>query len=267
MKSKILFALIVLVVLPNCVKADGNNYINSVGVEISNTDYEMMLDHFSEERIEYMSQDTYNLIQGKTIGDTNTNTTIMEYSEINGVPTEREVPTTRTGNTFMVTGYKTLSLSVMDLEGTEKLIEFANMWTIIPSKRVFDVIALRFTGNTSLALGTQTGEQLYEKDGTTGAVFYSNYGTNINRQSNGFGISMNLIDGNVASITNIINCLSNGTGGQIFASYQHATKNVTLAQSKDYYLDYYGLGHVVKFNSDTIKNKYDNTAGLSITAN
>ena len=47
-----------------------------------------------------------------------------------------------------------------------------------------------------------------------------------------------------------------------YATYQHATTNVSLATSKSYSFNSTGLGGVLKFNTSQISNYYDGMEGV-----
>ena len=51
--------------------------------------------------------------------------------------------------------------------------------------------------------------------------------------------------------------------GTIYASYQHAKTNVTLATSKKYTIAQGGYGNVLLFDNN-VQIKYDNMTGVSI---
>ena len=88
--------------------------------------------------------------------------------------------------------------------------------------------------------------------------------TNINRQDNGFGISMNITnDSTINYLENYIESAVEFTGNFQWAgaSYQHATSNTTLAQSKSYTLAEDGKNGVILFTGN-IGSKYDNMPGV-----
>lgn len=53
--------------------------------------------------------------------------------------------------------------------------------------------------------------------------------------------------------------------GRVFASYQHAAKKISLADSKKYTISFAGYGNVFLFNSDNIREHYDGMAGVYVT--
>ena len=84
----------------------------------------------------------------------------------------------------------------------------------------------------------------------------------IQKQKDGFGVSIKLLEnGNDMKISQYFRTTS---GGTIFGSYQHAKKNITLANSKKYSISHSGYGNVFLFD-ETIKDYYDGMAGVDIS--
>ena len=96
-------------------------------------------------------------------------------------------------------------------------------------------------------------------------VSYSWNGTNIVIQSNGFGISMNLIDSGTkfyADIEAIVQASSQYA--KVYGSYQHARLNVTLSDSQAYNISPAGLGSVFNF-ATSVEDYYDGMGGVDIS--
>lgn len=158
---------------------------------------------------------------------------------------------------------KKLSLTLSDNENGYGDIFVGLLWKMIPSTRAFDVIAVRYVGMTDID-GTQWGRQIWGTNGNYSYVDYGWNGTNINRQDNGFGISMNITnDSTINYLENYIESAVQFTGNFQWAgaSYQHATSNTTLAQSKSYTLAENGKNGVILFTGN-IGEKYDNMPGV-----
>ena len=136
-------------------------------------------------------------------------------------------------------------------------------WKTVPKVKSFDVIAIRTTNSPTLE--NYVGEQ----DAMVGSEFkytiYDYKGANSKIFSNGVGISMNLYDDATADMLVQIAAEFRVNKDAIFyTSYQHATSNVTLAQSQEYNLSSDGLGGVINFTNSTIRNRYDGMAGVYI---
>lgn len=275
--------LIILFVPFGFVKAqnisDDITYItNQNGVRISITDYNLLTNIYSDAYIQTMTSEGYENFKAKNININNLVKSEKYYKteidHLNNVVTNTEVTENEFNNynpniqtlsvsNFVETQYKKLSLTLSDNHNGYGDIFVGLLWRMIPSTRSFDVIAVRYVGMTDVD-GTQWGKQIW---GTNGNYTYVNYGwngTNINRQDNGFGISMNITnDSTINYLENYIESAVQFTGNFQWAgaSYQHATSNTTLAQSKSYTLAEDGKNGVILFTGN-IGSKYDNMPGV-----
>ena len=275
--------LIILFVPFGFVKAqnisDDISYItNQNGVRISMTDYNLLTNIYSDAYIQTMTSKDYENFKAKNININNLVKSEKYYKteidHLNNVVTNTEVTENEFNNynpniqtlsvsNFVETQYKKLSLTLSDNHNGYGDIFVGLLWKMIPSTRSFDVIAVRYVGMTDVD-GTQIGRQIW---GTNGNYTYVNYGwngTNINRQDNGFGISMNITnDSTINYLENYIGSAVEFTGNFQWAgaSYQHATSNTTLAQSKSYTLAEDGKNGVILFTGN-IGSKYDNMPGV-----
>ena len=275
--------LIILFVPFGFVKAqnisDDISYItNQNGVRISMSDYNLLTNIYSDAYIQTMTNEDYENFKAKNININNLVKSEKYYKteidHLNNVVTNTEVTENEFNNynpnvqtlsvsNFVETQYKKLSLTLSDNHNGYGDIFVGLLWKMIPSTRAFDVIAVRYVGMTDVD-GTQYGRQIW---GTNGNYTYVNYGwngTNINRQDNGFGISMNITnDSTINYLENYIGSAVEFTGNFQWAgaSYQHATSNTTLAQSKSYTLAENGKNGVILFTGN-IGEKYDNMPGV-----
>ena len=275
--------LVILFVPFGFVKAqnisDNISYItNQNGVRISMTDYNLLINIYSNAYIQTMTSEGYENFKAKNININNLVKSEKYYKteidHLNNVVTNTEVTENEFNNynpniqtlsvsNFVETQYKKLSLTLSDNHNGYGDIFVGLLWKMIPSTRAFDVIAVRYVGMTDVD-GTQWGKQIW---GTNGNYTYVNYGwngTNINRQDNGFGISMNITnDSTINYLENYIESAVQFTGNFQWAgaSYQHATSNTTLAQSKSYTLAENGKNGVILFTGN-IGEKYDNMPGV-----
>ena len=163
------------------------------------------------------------------------------------------------------TTYKNIQISTIPSNITNTfLIDLTNLWLKSPYIKSYDVIAIR-TDDATVIEGTQEGTQTYiYKNGSTGTIDYSNNGTNMVKASNGFGISMNLVDdANTYECTIEAIVTATTRWATVYGSYQHAATNVTLAQSKSYTISHNGYGEVINF-ATAVQNDYDGMQGVSI---
>ena len=275
--------LIILFVPFGFVKAqnisDDISYItNQNGVRISMTDYNLLTNIYSDAYIQTMTNEDYENFKAKNININNLVKSEKYYKteidHLNNVVTNTEVTENEFNNynpnvqtlsvsNFVETQYKKLSLTLSDNHNGYGDIFVGLLWKMIPSTRSFDVIAVRYVGMTDVD-GTQLGRQIWGTNGNYSYVEYGWNGTNINRQDNGFGISMNITnDSTINYLENYIGSAVEFTGNFQWAgaSYQHATSNTTLAQSKSYTLAENGKNGVILFTGN-IGEKYDNMPGV-----
>lgn len=193
---------------------------------------------------------------------TTNGTTTTEISEEEATNATKNIATRGASYT---TTYKNIQISATPT-GTKNRysIELTNLWLKSPYIKSYDVIAIR-TDDATVLEGTQNGVQSYiYTNGSVGYVYYSNNGTNMVKASNGFGISMNLVDA-----ANTFECDIEATvtatteWATVYGSYQHAATNVTLAQSKSYTISHNGYGKVINF-ATAVQNDYDGMQGVSI---
>ena len=275
--------LIILFVPFGFVKAqnisDNISYItNQNGVRISMSDYNLLTNIYSDAYIQTMTNEDYENFKAKNININNLVKSEKYYKteidHLNNVVTNTEVTENEFNNynpnvqtlsvsNFVETQYKKLSLTLSDNHDGYGDIFVGLLWKMIPSTRAFDVIAVRYVGMTDVD-GTQYGRQIWGTNGNYSYVEYGWNGTNINRQDNGFGISMNITnDSTINYLENYIESAVEFTGNFQWAgaSYQHATSNTTLAQSKSYTLAEDGKNGVILFTGN-IGEKYDNMPGV-----
>lgn len=275
--------LIILFVPFGFVKAqnisnDISYITNQNGVRISMTDYNLLTNIYSDAYIQTMTSEDYANFKAKNININNLVKSEKYYKTVidhlNNVVTNTEVTENEFNNynpniqtlsvsNFVETQYKKLSLTLSDNHDGYGDIFVGLLWRMIPSTRSFDVIAVRYVGMTDVD-GTQWGRQIWGTNGNYSYVEYGWNGTNINRQDNGFGISMNITnDSTINYLENYIESAVQFTGNFQWAgaSYQHATSNTTLAQSKSYTLAENGKNGVILFTGN-IGEKYDNMPGV-----
>ena len=276
----VIAAFLIIIFVPfGFVKAqnisDDISYItNQNGVRISITDYNLLTNIYSNAYIQTMTSEGYENFKAKNININNLVKSEKYYKTVidhlNNVVTNTEVTENEFNNynpniqtlsvsNFVETQYKKLSLTLSDNHDGYGDIFVGLLWKMIPSTRSFDVIAVRYVGMTDVD-GTQYGRQIWGTNGNYSYVEYGWNGTNINRQDNGFGISMNITnDSTINYLENYIGSAVQFTGNFQWAgaSYQHATSNTTLAQSKSYTLAEDGKNGVIVFTGN-IGSKYDN---------
>lgn len=132
------------------------------------------------------------------------------------------------------------------------LVSVDYIWKVNPTVRSYDVMGA-YLYNTSL-----TNTPTTYLSSTQGGQFYSNY----RMFSNGFGISMQLPQ--YASDLIFNQNFRVEEQGTVYASYQHAMRSTSLANSQNYTLSRSGFGGVFDFEGVAF-NTYDRMNGVEIT--
>ena len=135
---------------------------------------------------------------------------------------------------------------------TNCLITVTAEWKTSPKVRSYDVIGAYLDG-ISLKVAPQTYVENSSACSTSSEIVES---------SNGFGVSIKLISNGSNMVVTQYYTVSKG--GSVYASYQHATSNITLANSKKYTISRSGYGGVFLFNS-SVSSYYDGMGGVSIS--
>lgn len=245
------------------------------GATLTDEEYARLRLVFSERRISIMSDEdadrylSYDLENSKTISKyyevtkTTNGTSSKEVTEqfaksaVNSMKSSRASVHTTSYKNIQITATHTLTTNGYS-------ISLMNKWLITPIVKSYDVIAMR-TDDATVKEGTQEGMQIYTKsNGTSAYISYSNGGNNMVKATNGFGISMNLVDDGSDFECDIEAIVTATTEwATMYGSYQHAAANVTLAQSKSYTISHNGYGEVINFATG-IEGTYDGMQGVSI---
>ena len=268
-----LISLVFVMVFP--LQTFANSYTNDLGVVITEEDYNNFRKIYSEKYISVLTQEEYDRLKSLNLDFNNVNKTEKyiktEYNHTTGesedtIITKEEFDSAsaepQSRATVIETSYKYTSLYLVKVSDSNRTayMSYTALWKIMPAVRSFDVNGIRLS-NMEVVNGTQQGKQVYTLNGTTDFVQYNFNGTNIKNLSNGFGISMNLLNSNVtyleSTIDSSLGILAYPAG--LFASYQHAIEDVSLATSQNYTIGV-GLGDVFVFNNG-IGSKYDGMEG------
>ena len=240
-KIKILLFIFIFIfsifILKNEVYAKENDryYTNYNNIRIKYEDYEELKKYYSESFIYSMTLEEYKSIMKNDLK----NIEVIEQQKYKINPL----------STSFSTSYK--SLKIINNNG---YITISLIWKIMPKVRSYDVIAARFKGVK--ISGVISFKQTYVEDNYT----YVSYSGTKQEFSNGLGYSFKLSTKDY--LESSLSFWISGSG-TIFASYQHAQKVTTLAQSKKYTLSVSGYGGVILFD-DSVKAYYDAMSGVSI---
>lgn len=264
-KSVAAFALMLLLFVTTSAKA----------ATLTDEEYSRLKIIFSDARISTMSDEDAQRYLSYDLENSNIVSKYYRVTETaNGTvsaevtKTEAEEASQATNNNITRgashrTTYKNIQIAATSLNDNYYFVKFYTNWLLTPQVKSYDVNAMRLDDATIKA-GSQKGYQTYGSNGNYSDVDYSYNGTNMVNQSNGFGISMNLVDAATEfqlEIEAIV--VSTSKWATVYASYQHAASNVTLAQSKAYNISHNGYGEVINF-ATAVENYYDGMQGVSI---
>ncbi len=247
---------------------------NVKAANLTEEEYNRLRNVFSETRISLMSDEdaarylSYDLEHSNKVSkyykvtETANGTITTEVSKEEA--TNAANSNIATIGTLYTTSYKNIQITTSKITTNKYYVYLTNDWLITPKVKSYDVIAMR-TDDATITSGSQIGTQLYTVNGVSSGVDYSYNGTNMVLSSNGFGISMNLVDaasGFTCDIEAIVTATSQWA--TVYGSYQHAMTAVTLAKSKSYTISHNGYGKVINF-ATAVQNDYDNMQGVSIS--
>ena len=247
---------------------------NVKAANLTDEEYARLRNVFSDARISIMSDEDAARYLSYDLEHVNKVSKYYKVTETtNGTITtevSKEEATTAAENnistmsTYHTTTYKNIRISTMKLSTNVYYVNLTNEWLITPKVKSYDVIAMR-VDDATISNGTQSGIQIYVTNGISDTVEYSYNGTNMVLSSNGFGISMNLVDA-ASGFTCDIDATVTATSqwATVYGSYQHAMTAVTLAKSKSYTISHNGYGKVINF-ATAVQNDYDNMQGVSIS--
>lgn len=248
-------------------------FVSSVKAETTEEDYNKLRSIFSEKRISIMSEEEKAIytdndltVEEKLYKVTQTTNGTYTYEELDLSLEDdiRENAAISTYDSSYQTSYKKIKFIDVDYDDGYHRLTVYTQWLINPVTQSFDVTAMRIADGYVVE-GTQDGTQMYIKNGTVGFVNYSPNGTNIRKADNGFGISMNLVNGGTEFETDIsADVVATSEYAMAYGTYQHAVTDVSLDESQSYFISHNGFGGVLNFATG-VQNKYDGMNGISIS--
>lgn len=254
-------------------------YVNTKGVEMSESQYNKMLQIFSEGKVSILTQAEFDAYKDNEI--VSVGTKYAKETFINGEYQGTEEITkaeydaaeevnscTPYASEYIETSYKRLSSSVSRIGATQNYsLVGALTWKKVPKYRSYDVFAFRLMHFNYSGF---TGGQVYFKGNSAYEIPYYTTSAGYKGLSNGLGVSMNLKDdSDITSYeltigTSLSFSSYNYASAAAYVAYEHAQANLSRANSMDYTLDISGLGNVILFNNDTISGYYDGMDGLRL---
>lgn len=222
----------------NLVSAQETYFTNDNGVTLTEEEYNFLTKMYWDGYQKIMTKNEYK--------------TFKERDIINGKFNEKSITITDnpiTKGSTHATNAKRLNIATAC--NGQCLVSITLTWLAQPTIRSYDVMGSIFTGSVSRTSSITT--RVMSSSG-------SNVQNNLKLFSNGYGNSFKLPSGSNVIVNQdyYVN-----PGGHIYASYQHAAKNTTLAVSQNYTLNRAGFGGVFNFTG-TARNIYDAMNGVDI---
>lgn len=256
-------------------------YTNLSGVQMTEAEYNKMLNILPEGKVETITQDNFDRIKNASLVSTETiyqksvyqNNELIseelvtkeEYENSPDTTTSCGIMPLDSDDAYLETEYKRFDVS---LYNGSSYILLANLsWKKVPYVRSYDVFAFRVI---NFSYSNYSGSQSYFVGNNQTVIDYNSSSPGYKSASNGAGFSMNLKDdSNITRFELVVSTYltintSNASLAHVFVSYQHATNDVTRAQSMSYNFSSGGLGEVVLFTSDAIEAKYDGMNGIHL---
>ncbi len=138
-------------------------------------------------------------------------------------------------------------------------IQLTNTWKTNPKTKSYDIIAARWTNYKTTAYYTVSGQQIPTVSEPHVDYTESASANNMVKQPYGAGISQNLYDDYVPMLNTLLITSATDFGTNVYGTYQHATSNISLANSKSYTISSTGLGGVIAHNYSSY---YDGMTGV-----
>lgn len=267
------------------VEAKEAYYVNQNGVEMSELQYNKFLKFYSERKIEHLTLEEFNkykdaniialdtvyqkttysngkVIESKIITET-------EYNSVSESQSSNAISPQSSDSSYVETSYKKLSATLFDI-GSQYDLMGTLSWKKMPYVRSYDVFAFRFN---LFNYSNFTGVQEYYKGNSYYRIDYNTSSAGYKSASNGVGVSMNLKDdtditGLELTITaTLTEQATSATKAHAYITYQHAQNDLTRAQSMGYTFDISGLGNVLLYSNQTVRDTYDRMSGLHLISN
>lgn len=215
---------------------------NRSGVVIPIEKYNALKSIYSDNFMNYMTQEEYNIIKDKDLSKV----VIKETTDAN--------LNTSTGTRAQEHTTSSKSLRIVNNDG---YVTMTLTWSKVPTIKKWDVMAFR--KNTSVSMGNYYVFRQYYVTNNELFISTEKYGQNFD---NGVGATFKVQNGN----SHEMELSMNFTGsGRVYGSYQHASNSrATLADAMDYTLSGSGFGGVILFN-EAIESKFDGMGGVYLT--
>lgn len=240
---KIVYAFVLLIYICTlnvwALESEDVYYANSNGVEFTKDEYDFISDFYFEGYQEYMTMDNYLRLKSDDIMSKEINKVVMDNDGI---------------QLFGESSYQSASKKIVMSYacGTTCHVSTVVSWLTVANVRSYDLIGAY--SPTSNALKFVDAYMTY-----SGNVV--NYTEN-NISTNGISATIKLPSTDAKY--NFVLDFTVSSGAKVYASYQHAKKSISLANSRKYTFSSSGYGGVFKFDS-SVSDYYDGMGGVSAT--
>lgn len=245
MRKRLLGVMIIALSLFSInVKADAY-YKNANGLELTEFQYKVLVDMFSEEKIEEFTEEDYDALHVERMIEGKYKYKVEEFET-----PEESYPGGLVPYVFHETPSKKLTMAVFD-HGDSCTISLTVSWKKSPVVASYDVIGIRVANS-----------MIYDDTNSFDAKMDGKVTTSYAR-----AVKTELGLADVFKITNGISYASLDTrvrktnNGVVYGSYQHATKAITLTNASNFTFAGTGYGSVFLWPS-SIKGTYDNMSGV-----
>ena len=245
MRKRLLGVMIIALSLFSInVKADAY-YKNENCLELTEFQYKVLVDMFSEEKIEEFTEEDYDALHVERMIEGKYKYKVEEFEA-----PEESYPGGLVPYVFHETPSKKLTMAVFD-HGDSCTISLTVSWKKSPVVASYDVIGIRVANS-----------MIYDDTNSFDAKMDGKVTTSYAR-----AVKTELGLADVFKITNGISYASLDTrvrktnNGVVYGSYQHATKAITLTNASNFTFAGTGYGSVFLWPS-SIKGTYDNMSGV-----
>ncbi|MDE5599605.1 MAG: hypothetical protein K2I49_01570 [Ureaplasma sp.] len=242
--SKFMWGILVMVCIlgvnVNALESEKVYYENRNGVEFTKKEYDFVSEFYYEGYQEYMTLENYNRLK---------NANIMS-KQIKKVVYDNNAEIQPLTDVSYQSASKKLVLSYAC--SSRCYASFRASWLTIANVRSYDLIGVY--SPTANALVAESADMIYS----------SNVVSPIerNNSTNGISATFKLPSTDAKYIFTLDFNVPKGT--KVYASYQHAKKTISLANSRKYTYASSGYGGVFKFDS-SVSSYYDAMGGVSAT--
>lgn len=215
---------------------------NRSGVVIPIDKYNALKSIYSDNFMNYMTQEEYNIIKDKDLSKV----VIKEITDAN-----------LNSSTSTIATEHTTSSKGLRIINNDGFVTMTLTWYKVPTIKKWDVMAFR--KNTSVSMGAYYYFRQYYEANNALQLSSEKYGQNFD---NGVGATFKVQNGSGHEME----LSADFTGsGRVYGSYQHASNSrATLADAMDYTLSGSGFGGVILFN-EAIESKFDGMGGVYLT--